>query len=630
MRNIHAVLAGALDTLAQGESSSSLQMLLTQSEYTYFDYQSGTLHLTAAGESARSQLAQLLAEVVAGDITEQVKAPQTLEFAWLWWMVTKKGYWLTMCTSMGQGPITHSYYSHEQSYWSYVTVLVKRNYPLLFKMAYEQYGPDQIACGFKLLSHISDLLRQPDQEEHEAWLQILVTHFRSAPLNTETRLQWLQLAAGNGWVPLVYLLLQHFSQNEHELKTSNFPTLLLRCLGSKKVFKALTQVIITELNKQRFTHAQLAKLLAKSILAGEKSLREMLLAQLVNQDVSFNFAPDLLAFAYEQDGIGLVQRLLKFQHIECALEKHSTPDGYTVPALKANNYTQLERTKVTSASLPSSKQKVAVKVFSLPSGQANMKDEIEAYARLNNESRAIVHSKGGFFVDRVQRGLVMSYAEAGSLEDFRLGLGEQPEINMLVKLIADCCEGVAFCHQKWLVHNDIKPNNFVVSVAGDQLKALLCDFDHAQVLTPDMSQYHLKTHGTWSYRAPEKVEYSIRGREGMPVSAEHVFAADNWSLGCLLIFMASQCHPWLAQVSKTQSWNCLLPSFPPQTLVALHKAMQRDGLPEELEAHKKHQPGIMNVARQCMFTDPKKRMSSAWVLQEIKQLQTASAEVKLA
>jgi len=83
-------------------------------------------------------------------------------------------------------------------------------------------------------------------------------------------------------------------------------------------------------------------------------------------------------------------------------------------------------------------------------------------------------------------------------------------------------EALLFCHERRIVHLDIKPENIVVTSTGT---VKLIDFEYAREIPAGERELHLSYRcGTMGYVAPEVL------MEGMAC-----FSSDVWSFGCLIL-----------------------------------------------------------------------------------------------
>lgn len=94
--------------------------------------------------------------------------------------------------------------------------------------------------------------------------------------------------------------------------------------------------------------------------------------------------------------------------------------------------------------------------------------------------------------------LVMEYVEGRTLTEF---MKENPSLKTKKRIFSDLLNAVAYLHQRRIIHNDLKPDNILISRNGDNVK--LIDFG----LCDDDSHYELKTLGfTDGFAAPELKE----------------------------------------------------------------------------------------------------------------------------
>jgi serine/threonine-protein kinase len=94
--------------------------------------------------------------------------------------------------------------------------------------------------------------------------------------------------------------------------------------------------------------------------------------------------------------------------------------------------------------------------------------------------------------------------------------------------------GLAYAHERGVVHRDVKPGNFLLTPAG---KLKLSDFGLATVEAATKITAAGKTMGTFPYMAPEQ----IRGRP--PVSPQ----TDLYALGCVIFEMLTGRTPFVGE-----------------------------------------------------------------------------------
>lgn len=129
--------------------------------------------------------------------------------------------------------------------------------------------------------------------------------------------------------------------------------------------------------------------------------------------------------------------------------------------------------------------------------------------------------------------IFMEWMEGGSLEDrLRKGaLGEDTICYYVRQLVL----GLRYLHRKGVAHRDLKGGNILIDRAGKVLK--IADFGAAAHMK-DRHKFH-RLAGTPPYMAPEVV----RANEAQGYGVE----CDVWSLGCVVIEMATTRPPWVQE-----------------------------------------------------------------------------------
>jgi eukaryotic-like serine/threonine-protein kinase len=103
-----------------------------------------------------------------------------------------------------------------------------------------------------------------------------------------------------------------------------------------------------------------------------------------------------------------------------------------------------------------------------------------------------------------------------------------------IQFALQMASGLAYAHERGVVHRDVKPGNFLLTPAG---KLKLSDFGLATVEAAAKITAAGKTMGTFPYMAPEQ----IRGRP--PVSAQ----TDLYALGCVIFEMLTGRTPFVGE-----------------------------------------------------------------------------------
>jgi serine/threonine-protein kinase len=144
----------------------------------------------------------------------------------------------------------------------------------------------------------------------------------------------------------------------------------------------------------------------------------------------------------------------------------------------------------------------------------------------------IVRSFGGT-CEGNQRFYAMELVEGGTLDKLLEERGKF-SAEVTVQFALQMSAGLAYAHERGVVHRDVKPGNFLLTPAG---KLKLSDFGLATVEAASKITAAGKTMGTFPYMAPEQ----IRGRP--PVSPQ----TDLYALGCVIFEMLTGRTPFTGE-----------------------------------------------------------------------------------
>ena len=127
--------------------------------------------------------------------------------------------------------------------------------------------------------------------------------------------------------------------------------------------------------------------------------------------------------------------------------------------------------------------------------------------------------------------MAMEYASGGTLKDRILEDGPLPP-RKAAKVASQIAEGLGFAHERGVIHRDVKPQNVLLTEAGD---AKVADFGIARAATATTTSRSNLILGTAGYMSPEQAK---GGRVGP--------ASDLYSLGVVLYEMLTGELPYEA------------------------------------------------------------------------------------
>lgn len=135
-----------------------------------------------------------------------------------------------------------------------------------------------------------------------------------------------------------------------------------------------------------------------------------------------------------------------------------------------------------------------------PEAQARFEREARAAGSLNHPNIVTVYEFGK---DGDLYYLAMEYVAGEDLEALiaRKGLTKPQFLEVLIQT----CEGLAFAHERGIIHRDVKPANVLVGRTGRRLMAKLMDFGIALVGRSNLTQEGVWM-GTINYMAPEYLD----------------------------------------------------------------------------------------------------------------------------
>ncbi|KAI9759084.1 MAG: Suppressor of Sensor Kinase (SLN1) [Chaenotheca gracillima] len=231
----------------------------------------------------------------------------------------------------------------------------------------------------------------------------------------------------------------------------------------------------------------------------------------------------------------------------------------------------------------------------IPTIAQQIRDEMGVLEVLDHPN---IVSYYGIEVHRDKVYIFMEYCSGGSLAGL-LEHGRIEDETVIMVYALQMLEGLAYLHESGIVHRDIKPENILLDHNG-VIKYV--DFGAAKIITRQGKTMagdkraaasrgdKLKSMtGTPMYMSPEVIKGATDGRHG---------AVDVWSLGCVILEMATGRRPW---ASLDNEW------------AIMYNIAQ--GNPPQMPAKGELSPEGVDFLRKCFERDPIRRSSAPELLQ---------------
>ncbi|XP_076922948.1 calcium-dependent protein kinase 19-like [Bidens hawaiensis] len=223
-----------------------------------------------------------------------------------------------------------------------------------------------------------------------------------------------------------------------------------------------------------------------------------------------------------------------------------------------------------------SKKKLVTK-----SDKDDMRKEVHIMQHLSGHAN-IVEFKGAY-EDKQSVHLVMEVCEGGELFDQIIAKGHYSE-----RAAAAICRSIVnvvhVCHFMGVMHRDLKPENFLLSDSSE--KALLKATDFGLSVFIQEGKSYRDVVGSAYYVAPEVLKRKY-GKE-----------IDIWSAGVMLYILLSGVPPFWAETEK-----------------GIFDAVLEGYIDFESDPWPSISPSAKNLVRRMLTQDPKKRITSAQVLE---------------
>ncbi|KAI9801034.1 MAG: hypothetical protein M1825_003569 [Sarcosagium campestre] len=230
----------------------------------------------------------------------------------------------------------------------------------------------------------------------------------------------------------------------------------------------------------------------------------------------------------------------------------------------------------------------------IPAIAGQIRDEMGVLEVLDHPN---IVSYYGIEVHRDKVYIFMEYCSGGSLAGL-LEHGRIEDETVIMVYALQMLEGLAYLHSSSIVHRDIKPENILLDHQG-VIKYV--DFGAAKIIARQgktlageqggIRQGNVKSMtGTPMYMSPEVIKGHTGGHQG---------AVDIWSLGCVILEMATGRRPWATLDNEWAIMYNIAQGNPPQ--LPSRDQLSQDGI---------------DFLKKCFVRDPAKRSTAAELLQD--------------
>ena len=168
--------------------------------------------------------------------------------------------------------------------------------------------------------------------------------------------------------------------------------------------------------------------------------------------------------------------------------------------------------------------------------------EAKAAAALNHQNIVTIYEINEF---EDQTYIAMEYVEGETLKDI-ICKGEVTsplQLNQIINITTQICEGLKCAHESGIVHRDIKPQNIIINKGG-QVKIL--DFGLAKLKGVTQLTKESSTLGTVHYISPEQAK---------GIEVDH--KTDIWSLGVVMYEMVTGQLPFKGDYDQAVIYSIL-------------------------------------------------------------------------
>ncbi|KAJ9660344.1 Suppressor of Sensor Kinase (SLN1) [Neophaeococcomyces mojaviensis] len=216
----------------------------------------------------------------------------------------------------------------------------------------------------------------------------------------------------------------------------------------------------------------------------------------------------------------------------------------------------------------------------------------------------------GIEVHRDKVYIFMEYCQGGSMANL-LEHGRIEDETVIMVYALQMLEGLAYLHNANIVHRDIKPENILLDHNGvikyvDFGAAKIIARQGQTILSPEQGRQQNRNNDGQGANAPRAQQGTITGTP-MYMSPEVIRgettqnfsgAADIWSLGCVLLEMATGRRPWS---TLDNEWAIMYNIA--------------NGNPPQMPTSDQLSPMGMDFLKRCFDRDPQRRSTAAELLQ---------------
>lgn len=156
----------------------------------------------------------------------------------------------------------------------------------------------------------------------------------------------------------------------------------------------------------------------------------------------------------------------------------------------------------------------------------------------------------------------MKLVEGKNIIDSTVNLSDEERYRYLLLVVKDIIEGIDYLHSNGIIHNDVKPDNIIVT-PRPELRPVLVDFGVACFSSLDLCTNDgfpvpccTEKEGPYQYISPETVKYGVRYPQ-----------SDIWSLGIALYVTAINSYPFNVKFKSSNGIFRAIASQQPEKLM---------------------------------------------------------------